>query len=42
MTVAHKEVLVENELGEKKVDIPDIECCPQDFHISKADKCRGL
>lgn len=31
MTVAHKEVLVEAGLGEKKVDIPDIECSPQDF-----------
>ena len=31
-TVASKEVLVEAGLGEKKVDILDVDCSPQEFH----------
>ena len=30
-TVAQKEVLVEAGLGEKKVDISDVDCSPQEF-----------
>lgn len=47
-TIAQKEVLVEAGLGEKKVDIPDVECSPKEFQeqlikaFPKLKNCGGF